>query len=121
MDKRKVRKFKNQQKRLAKKIAETCEIQSFSVDYEQILPSAFINWETNKMAIGNTSQIVFPTKDIHKGKKHRVIVVMHFSGNFCNSDVIGRILRRQFSIIRSVDEGFEVRSSFTPSSIGKLQ
>ncbi len=117
MDKRKVRKFKNQQKRLAKKIAEAHGTLTFAVDYEQKIPNAFTDKESGRLIICNHSQIVFPTRAIHKGK-NRVIVIMRFRG-VCNLRTVGKILRRQF-LINEIENGFEVRSSFYPCTIGKL-
>ena len=117
MDTRKVRQFKNRQKRLAKKIAEAHSLSSFTIDYVQQMPSVYRDRETLKKIIGNNSQIVFPTLDICKGK-HRVIVVMSFKGD-CEKTVISKILRRQFSIMSNAS-GFEVRTSVNPHTIPKL-
>ena len=122
MDKLKVRKFKNQQKRLAKKIAKAHKTEKFCVSYEQQLPSAYVDvddMQTVKTGIRHTSEIVFPTFIINPGRKHRVVTVMNFVANSCDSKIIGKILKRQFTI-KSVEKGFEVRSSYNPNSIGKL-
>lgn len=118
MDKRKVRKFKNQQKRLAKRIAEAYGISNFTIDYEQKIPSAYRDWETGKIIIGENSQYIFPTAVIYKGKS-RVIVVMRFYGT-CNSERVGKILQRQF-LIKTIENGFEVRSSFNPHTIANFK
>ena len=117
MDKRKVRKFKNQQNRLAQKIAKAHNSSTFELDYEQKIPNVFMNEQNEEWIICNHSQIVFPTRVIYKGT-NRVIVVMRFNG-ICKSRTIGKILKRQFSI-NETENGFEVRSSFAPCTIGKL-
>lgn len=119
MDKRKVREFKDQQKYLAKKIAKALKTQKFSVNYEQQLPSAYTNRKTGKIVIGNSSEFVFPTGTIRKGKKHRIIVIMRFEVNGYNRKMIGKILCRQFSIQRS-GSVLEVRTSVNPKSIGNI-
>lgn len=117
MDKRKVRKFKNQQKRLAKKIAEAHESANFTVDYEQKIPSVYTDGETGKLIIKDNSQYIFPTTVTRKGK-HRLIVIMRFQGIY-DCRTVGKILRRHFWI-RCIEDGFEIRSSFNPHKIAKL-
>lgn len=117
MDKRKVRKFKNQQKRLAKNIAQAHEIANFTVTYEQKIPSAYTDLEKEKLIIRDNSQYIFPTIATRKGK-HRLIVIMCFKG-VCDRRTVGKILRRHFWI-RYTEDGFEIRSSFNPHTIAKL-
>ena len=117
MDKRKVRKFKNQQKRLAKKIAEVHKSTNFTINYEQYIPSAHTDWETGKLIIRDNSQYIFPTIGTYKGK-HRLIVIMRFQG-ICDRRAVGKILRRQFWI-RHIEDGFEIETSFNPHTIAKL-
>ena len=118
MDKRKVRTFKNQQERLAKKIAEAHGSANFTINYEQTIPNAYIDWETKKLIIRDNSQFIFPTTVTRKGVKHRLIVIMRFQGT-CESRTIGKILRRQF-LIKSFEDGFEIWTSFNPHTIAKL-
>ena len=92
MDKQNVKKFKNCQKRLAKKIAKTLGSNNFTIDYEQIIPSACIDRETGKVIVRNNTQYIFPTKTIRKGR-NKLIVVMRFNG-ICKSRTIGKILKR---------------------------
>ena len=117
MDKQKVRKFKNRQKRLARKIAEAHQSANFTVNYEQKIPSAYKDWETGKLIVRNNSQYIFPTSVTCKGK-HRLIVNMRFQG-ICDRRTVGKILRRQFWV-RYLEDGFEIRTSFNPHTIAKL-
>ena len=117
MDKRNVRKFKNQQKRLAKKIAEAHESANFTVNYEQKIPSVYTDWEKEKLIVRDKSQYILPAMPTRKGK-HRLIVIMCFQG-VCDRKKVGKILRRQFWI-RYIEDGFEIRSSFNPHTIAKF-
>lgn len=117
MDKQNVKKFKNCQKRLAKKIAKTLGSNNFTIDYEQIIPSACIDRETGKVIVRNNTQYIFPTKTIRKGR-NKLIVVMRFEGT-CNLKKVGKILRRYFWL-KTVEDGFEIRSSFNPCTIAKF-
>lgn len=117
MDKRKERRFKNQQKRLAKKIAEVHESTNFTINYEQKIPSVYTDWKKEKLMVRDKSQYIFPAIPTRKGK-HRLIVIMCFQG-VCDSRKVGKILRRYFRI-RYIEDGFEIRSSFNPHTIAKL-
>lgn len=117
MDKQKVRKFKNQQKRLAKKIAEAHGSANFTVNYEQKIPSADMDWETGNLIVRDNSQYIFPTAVTREGK-HRLIVIMHFQG-ICDYRTVCKILRRHFRV-RYIEDGFEIRSSFNPHTIAKF-
>lgn len=114
MDKKKVRRFKNKQRQLAKKIAKQLGDISYSIEYEQTIPSARRDKETGKLIIGNSTQIVFPTKVMRRGK-NRVIVVMRFNGK-CDYDVLNKVLQRWFTL-RVYGNKFEVRSLFSPNTI----
>lgn len=117
MDKRKVRRFKNQQKRLAKQIAKAHGSAKFTIDYVQIIPSAYTDFKTEKISIREKSQYIFPTTLIRKGK-HRLIVVMRFQGIF-DIIVTNKILRRDYWM-RYIEDGFEIRFSFNPHTIAKF-
>ena len=118
MDKRKARDFKNQQKRLAKKIAEAHGSDSFTINYEQTIPNAYMDLEKKKLVVRDNSQFIFPTTVTRKGLKHRLIVILRFQGT-CDTRTVGKILRRQFWI-KSLEEGFEIRTSFNPHTIAKF-
>lgn len=117
MDKQKVRRFKNQQKRLAKKIAEAHGSNKVTIDYVQIIPSAYTDSETEKISVRDKSQYIFPTALIRKGK-HRLIVVMRFQGIY-DVRVTDKILRRDYWM-KYIEDGFEIRTSFNPHTIAKL-
>ena len=117
MNERKVKKFKNQQKRLAQKIAMAHGNTDFSITYEQKVTSTYTMLKAEKVIVRDTSQCIFPAKIIY-GKSNKLIVVMHFQGKY-NAKKIGKILKRYFWI-KSVQNGFEVRSSFNHGTIAKL-
>lgn len=110
MNKRKVRSFKNHQQQLAKEIAKALEIENFFVDYEQI----GIKSKNGKIRLNN--KIIFPNKAVREGKKSRILVIMHFFVDSCDTKIVGKILKKQFSIVK-VDDGIEIRSSVNPNSI----
>ena len=118
MEKRKVKKFKNGQKRLAKQIALLHGITNFTVDYEQQVPSACYNENTGKWTVKQGSQILFPAKVIHKGRT-RTIVVMTFYGGKFKAQTVNRILQRPFSV-KKIKNGFEIRQSFQPRTVANF-
>ena len=115
MDKRKVRRFKNKQKQLAKKVAEAHGITKFTIDYIQIIPSAYT--ETGKLKVGDKSQYIFPTTVIRKGK-HRLLVVMQFQGIY-DVTASNKILRRDYWM-KYIEGGFEIRILVNPHTIAKF-
>lgn len=119
MNKQKVRKFKNHQNRLGKTIAEAHGCTNFTIKYEQYIPDAYTDWKTRKLIIANNSQYIFTEAVPHKGKKHRLIVIMHFQG-VCSSRTVGKIVRRHFWI-RDSEDGFEIITSFNPHTISNLK
>ena len=114
MDKRKVRRFKNQQKRLANKISKAHGNAKYTIFYEQWIPSIYVDPETGKMIIMKKGQYIFPT-DVMKKGRNKLFVVIIFEGD-CNKKVLGKILRRYFEI-KYIDNGFEIRYSFNQNSI----
>ena len=117
MDKRKVQRFKNKQKQLAKEIAEAHGITKFTIDYVQIIPSAYTDFETGNLRVGDKSQYIFPTTVIRKGK-HRLFVIMQFQGVY-DFRVSDKILKRHYWM-KYTDDGFEIKISFNPHTIAKF-
>lgn len=116
MEKEKIRRFQQEQKRLGRKIAEAQKNSFLGIRYEQRIPSASVT-KDDRVIVGDGSQMVFPTQVMSKGKT-RVNVVMMFSGKM-KKDFIGKILKRQFTM-KETSDGFEIRSSFYPQTIAKF-
>lgn len=115
MNKRNVRRFKNRQIRLAKEIADGG---NFTISYEQRLPSIYYSRDKERFVVGDTTQIIFPTDKMTKGKKHRMVTVMQFEGS-CDRKKVGRILKRGFTIKELADGGYEVRTSYSQATIAR--
>lgn len=117
MEKRIERKFKNCQKRLAKKIAEAHETKSFRVDYEQMIPSA--RQQNGKWKVDRT-QIIFPAVRIVDNNCHKMVVIMTFKADKCDLKGIGRILSRGHKVEPTYD-GFKIRMSFHPNTVAMFR
>lgn len=115
MEKRIERKFKNCQKRLAKKIAEAHETNSFRVDYEQMIPSAR-QLQNGKWKVDNRTQIIFPAVRIVDNNCHKMVVIMSFKANKCDLKGIDRILSRGHKVEPTYD-GFKIRISFHSDTV----
>lgn len=118
MDKRNVRKFKSQQERLAKEIANAHRSVDFTVNYEQKIPSVYTDRETGNLVVRDNRHYIFPTPVICKGK-HRLIVTMRFRGGIYNRRIVDKILRRNYSM-KYTEDGFEIKLSFNPHKIAKI-
>lgn len=102
MEKERVRKFKNRQKRLAKKLAKALGYELDSVTYEEYLPGASKNPVTGKITLEEKSQIRIPGSKIKpltkKKQKQRIRVIIKFKEDLVEEDIkiINSILKRQY-------------------------
>lgn len=104
MEKERVRKFKNRQKRLAKKLAKALGYELESVTYEEYLPGARKDEVTGKITLKEKSQIRIPGSKIRDiplektKRKQRIRVIIKFKHDLGEEDIkiINSILKRQY-------------------------
>lgn len=98
MEKQRVRKFKNRQKRLAKKLAKALGYELESIKYVEYLPGASYDWDTRKIILKEKAQIYIPGSKIIPGKKHRIIVIINFKEDCVSKDIkiINSVMKRYF-------------------------
>ena len=115
MDKERIRKFKNRQKRIAKKIAKEIGIPLCSVEYQQYLTGAKRDYDDpNKIILEEKSQIVIPDATIRPATyKKRIKIIFIFKGNLKEEDkkIINPILKTQYKL-----KGNTIRFSVNPQN-----
>lgn len=103
MEKQRIRKFKNRQKRLAKKISDKIGLELESVSYIEYLPGAQKDFETGKIIVEKPSQtqICIPGSSIKPAKyKQRINIIITFKGCLMEFDkkAIDSILKTQYFV-----------------------
>lgn len=102
MEKVRVQQFKNRQKRLARRIEKETGLELKSISYVEYLPGAKRDWEKNKVAITEVSQVCIMGALIKPTKaKQRIHVIMEFNViniHYSQRKTIDSILKRQYFI-----------------------
>lgn len=98
MEKERVRKFKNRQKRLAKSISKAIGLELDSIEYEEYLPGVRTDWNTGKFILKEISQICIPCARVRPSFKQRIHVIITFKGVIKNTDLkkINFILKTRY-------------------------
>lgn len=125
MEKERVRKFKNRQKRLAKKISEQTGLELRNIKYKEYLPGAEVDIETKKIKFKKNVQICIQGAEIiptgyrevfyrQKVSKHRVIIEFEFNRRIIKFDekIINHILKTQYYVDKN-----KIYYSVNPNSI----
>lgn len=124
MEKERIRKFKNRQKRLVKKIENKTGLKLKKIGYKEYLPGAEYDDDTEKIKFKDNVQICIPGADIipnkkiwpnvRKVSKHRVKIIIEFNRKIYPSDrkILNKILKTQYYINKN-----EINYSVNPDSI----
>lgn len=119
MKKENERKFKNSQRRLAKKIAKAHKTAKFQLNYEQKIPSAK-QLPSGNWRVKDRTQIIFPAAKVIGNNGHRLIVIMDFETNRYNLKAVSNIVCRGYKIERT-EKGFKVMISFRPNTVAMFK
>ncbi len=101
MEEKRIRKFKNWQERLAKRIETKIGLKLDSISYIEYLPGAKKDYKTGKIIVEEFSQISIPGSVIKIAKyKKRINVIFNFKGCIKESDkkAINAILKTQYFV-----------------------
>lgn len=95
-----LRKFKNKQKRLAKKIEKSTELKVHSIQYQQFLRGVKYDEKTEKMILKEGTQIYIPGASMKPSLKGRIYVIINFEEPVHEKDKkqLNKILKTQYRI-----------------------